>query len=136
MAHDLPASLLEFIHGCIPTLQAAEVLLFVASHPGRSFTAEGLVVAMRPLVVTVPAVNDYLGQFVAAGLLVERQTGYAYGPTTSRLEQAVSELGRAYNERPVTLIAAIHRIGVSIPEGPGRSGHNTPRNAGSEEQER
>jgi hypothetical protein len=55
-------------------------------------------------------VNDYLGQFVAAGLLVERQTGYAYGPTTSRLEQAVSELGRAYNERPVTLIAAIHRI--------------------------
>ena len=110
MAHDLPGGLLDFIHLCIPTLQAAEVLLFFAGHPERSFRPEDVVVAMRPLSVTVPAVKEYLARFVDSGLIAVRQDGYAYAPATPALEHAIGELGHAYNERPVTLIAAVHRI--------------------------
>lgn len=39
-----------------------------------------------------------------------RRDGYAYAPATPALEHAIGELGHAYNERPVTLIAAVHRI--------------------------
>jgi hypothetical protein len=110
MAHGLPGSLLDFIHQCIPTLQAAEVLLFFAGHPDRSFKPEDVVVAMRPSSVTVPAVQEYLERFLESGLIAVRPDGYAYGPASPALERAIGELGRAYNERPVTLIAAIHRI--------------------------
>jgi predicted transcriptional regulator len=102
--------LLDFIHGCIPTLQAAEVLLFLAARPDRWFTADEVVVEMRPLSVTVPAVKEYLAQFVEDGLVAERSAGYSYGPISAALEQAIVELGRAYNERPVTLITVIHHI--------------------------
>lgn len=61
MAGDLPfpQSLLELIQSCVPTFQAAEVLLFFASHPDRDFSVEEVVVCMRPAVITVPAVREY-----------------------------------------------------------------------------
>lgn len=113
MAPELPGSLLDFIHHCIPTVQAAEVLLFFAARPDRAYKPEEVVVAMRPLVVTVPAVKEYLTRFVDTGLIALGSDGYAYGPASSALEQAIGELGRAYNERPVTLIGAIYRIADS-----------------------
>lgn len=110
MAYELPGRLLDFIHQCIPTLQAAEVLLFFASHPDRSFKPEEVVVGMRPLTVTVPAVSEYLARFTKTGLIAVRQDGYAYAPASPAFEHAIGELGHAYNEWPVTLIAAIYRI--------------------------
>jgi hypothetical protein len=110
MEHDLPDGLLDFIHRSIPTLQAAEVLLFFAGHPDRVFRPEEVVVGMRPLIVTVPAAKEYLERFLEHGLIAVRPDGYVYGPASPALERAIGELGRAYNERPVTLIAAIYRI--------------------------
>ena len=65
MAGELPfpQSLLEFIQSCVPTFQAAEVLLFFASHPDRDFSVEEVVVCMRPTVITVPAVKEYTALF-------------------------------------------------------------------------
>jgi hypothetical protein len=68
---------------------------------------------MRPLTVTVPAVKEYLARFVETGLIAKRPDGYAYDPASPPLENAIGELGRAYNERPVTLIGAIYRIADS-----------------------
>jgi hypothetical protein len=113
MARELPGSLLDFIRQCIPTLQAAEVLLFFASHPERRFKPEEVVVEMRPDIVTVPAVKEYLARFSEGGLIDSQPDGYSYAPASSALEQAIGELGRAYNERPVTLITAIYRIADS-----------------------
>ena len=113
MAHDLPGSLLDLIHHCIPTLNAAEVLLFFGAHPDRAFKPEEIVVGMRPLTVTVPAVKEYLARFVETGLIEKRQDAYTYDPGSPALENAIGELGRAYNERPVTLIGAIYRIADS-----------------------
>jgi len=115
MAGDLPfpQSLLELIQSCVPTLQAAEVLLFFASHPDRDFSTEEVVVCMRPAVITVPAVKEYTALFATHGLVTDAHGRLRYGPLSSALERAIGELARAYNERPVTLIRVIYRIADS-----------------------
>lgn len=113
MAVPLPTSLIDFIHHCVPTYQAAEVLLFVAAHPDRDFSAEEIVTAMHPVVITVPAVKEYTSFFVSKGLIREAHGRYTYGPSTAELERGISELAHAYNEKPVTLIRFIYRLGDS-----------------------
>jgi hypothetical protein len=110
MAAHLPKSLIEFIHECVPTYQAAEVLLFLAFHPDGDFSAEDIVVAMRPVVITVPAVKEHVSLFVDKGLVWHAHERYGYGPSTDELERRIGELARAYNQKPVTLIRAIYRI--------------------------
>jgi hypothetical protein len=113
VAPELSASLVGFIHRCIPTLQAAEVLLFFAARPEQDFTAEEIVVAMRPNVVTVPAVKEYAASFVIASLISEHDGRFRYRPATFDAEQAIGALSHAYNERPVTLITEIYKIADS-----------------------
>ena len=113
MAGDLPKSLIEFIHECIPTYQAAELLLFFAAHPDRDFNVEEIVVAMRPVVITVPAVKEYVSLFGSTGLITEARGRYRYAPSTLELERGIGELAHAYNERPVTLIRAVYGIADS-----------------------
>ena len=113
MVTALPPSLIAFLRRCIPTLEAAEVLLFFAAHPEASFTAEETVVAIRPKVITVPAVKEYVGLFVTSGLIIEADGRVQYGPASRDLERAIGELAHAYNERPVTLITAIYKIADS-----------------------
>jgi hypothetical protein len=113
MVSPLPESLVRFIRSCVPTYQAAEVLLFLAANPEREWTPEELVVAMRPVVVTVPAMKEYLSLFVARRVIRVtelRVMRIVYEPSTSELEDGVAALTHAYNERPVTLIATIYRI--------------------------
>jgi hypothetical protein len=109
MAPDLPPTLLTFIQDCVPTYQAAELLLFLARHPDASFTPDEIVIAMRPVDITVSAVREYTAVLAAAGLIQERGGAYQYNPRAD-LDIRVAELMRAYNERPVTLIRAIYSI--------------------------
>jgi hypothetical protein len=113
MTAALPASLLRFIVQCIPTLQAAEVLLFFAANRDRAFKAEDIAAAMRPALVTVPAIKEYLGLFKRSGVITEDDEQCRYAPATHDIEEAVALLARAYNERPVTLIGAIYKIADS-----------------------
>ena len=109
----LSRTLVDFIRQCVPTLQAAEVLLFFANHPDGAFSAEEIVVAIRPFVATVPAVQDYIRLFVKAGLVAATPQGYVYAPVSGALAGAIGELGNAFNERPVTLITTIYKIADS-----------------------
>jgi hypothetical protein len=109
MPPDLPELLLQFIHSSVPTYQAAEVLLFFAAHPDRSFTPEEVAVGMRPVVITVPAVKEYTRLFALRQLIVETDGSYRYGPSAD-LELRIGELAHAYNEKPVTLIRTIDQI--------------------------
>ena len=52
MKRDLPETLLKFLHANIPTFQAAEALLFVAHNRDRDFSAEEVVVGMRPRMIS------------------------------------------------------------------------------------
>lgn len=89
------------------------MLLFFAAHPEEAFTAEEIVVAIRPKVVTVPAMKEYAAVFVTTGLITEANGRFQYGPATPNLERSIGELTRVYNERPVTLITAIYKIADS-----------------------
>ena len=112
MSTDLPEALLRFIELCVPTYQAAEVLLFFAAHPDGEWSPEEAVVAMRPAVVTVPAMREYAALFADKSLLAETDGRFRYDPSPE-LERSLGELVRAYNEKPVTLIRAIYRIADS-----------------------
>jgi len=109
MPSDLPETLLQFTHSTVPTYHAAEVLLFLAAHPDRSFFPEEIVVEMRPVVITVPAVKEYARLFAARRLIIETEGSYRYGPS-DEMEPRIGELAHAYNEKPVTLIRAIYQI--------------------------
>jgi hypothetical protein len=113
MSRDLPQSLIDFIHECIPTYQAAELLLFFAAHPEGDYSAEEIVVAMRPVVITVPAVKEYASLLAKKRLISQSDGRYRYGPATEDLERGIGELAHAYNEKPVTLIRVIYRIADS-----------------------
>jgi hypothetical protein len=106
----LRRSLIEFIHECVPTYQAAELLLFFASHPDGEFSAEEAVVAMRPVLIAVAAVREYASLFVDKGLICQSHGRYKYGPATEDLQRRIGELAEAYNKKPVTLIRAVNRI--------------------------
>lgn len=113
MASPLSESLLNFIHECVPTYQAAEVMLFLSAHPGRDWTPRELATAMRPAVITPQAVAEYLARFVASGLVVRRSVEgerFAYAPVSAQIEAHIEALAHAYNERPVTLVAAIYGL--------------------------
>jgi hypothetical protein len=108
MAPELPETLLEFIHASVPTFQAAEALLFFAQNRDRDFTAEEVVVGMRPRVITLADVKESAALFTERRLVTETNGRFRFHPASWELECRVGELSHAYNERPVTLIIAIH----------------------------
>jgi len=112
MSTDLPQTLLDFIRVTVPAYHAAELLVFLATHRDRDFTAEEVVIGMRPLVITVPAVREHVAHFTAARLVVEAGGRFRCAPASAELERRVGELVDAYNERPVTLIQTFGRIGA------------------------
>src|SRR5687768_14594965 len=88
----LAPGLIEFIHRCIPTLQAAEVLLFLAAHPDRRFLPDEIVVALQPVVVTPSAVREYADLFLASRLLSEVEGKVGYSPSQPQADQLVQML--------------------------------------------
>ena len=110
MAEVLSTSLLELIHASIPTFQAAEALLFLATHRDRDFSADEVVMGMRPRVIAVAAMREYGALFASRHLVSETSGRFRYAPASPELERSVCELQHAYNERPVTLIITIYHV--------------------------
>jgi hypothetical protein len=108
---NLSEKLLRFIQASLPTFTAAELLLFLAQHRDGAWKPEAIVARIQPTQIALPAVREYLLLFRSQGLVVERpDDAFQYEPATPELEDAVSALSRAYNERPVTLIRTIYTI--------------------------
>ncbi|HEX4086662.1 MAG TPA: hypothetical protein VHY22_17250 [Chthoniobacteraceae bacterium] len=111
---DLPESLQRFLRLSIPTFQAAELLLFLASHPERPFTAVEIEEGMKPTVISAAAIKLYLNSLKDQKLIEgEMDSGYRFAPASAELKEAVLDLNHAYNERPVTLIRTIYAIAES-----------------------
>jgi hypothetical protein len=110
MTPDLPETLLKFLHSNIPTFQAADALLFFAQHRDRDFTAEEVVVGMRPRMISLATVKEYVALFTERRLITESGGRFRYRPASWELECRVGELSHAYNEKPVTLISAIYQV--------------------------
>lgn len=110
MAEELSRSLLELIHASIPTFQAAEALLFLATHRDRDFSVDEIIVGMRPRIIAVAAMQEYGSLFATRNLVTEQSGRFKYAPASPELERSVCELQHAYNERPVTLIITIYHV--------------------------
>jgi hypothetical protein len=110
MPGSLPGNLLRFIRSCVPTYQAAEVLVFLAAHAQEAFAAEDISVRMRPVVISTATVQEYLALFAERELTADTAGKVTLRPRSDDMAQNVRDLVRAYNEQPVTLITAIYRI--------------------------
>ena len=85
--------------------------MLIVRTPSQRWTAAQLVEAVRPTVMTVPQVAEYLTIFLARGLVVEHPgAAFAFQPASLDTETAVLGLVKAYNERPVTLIRTVYAI--------------------------
>lgn len=113
MTLDLPETLLKFLHSNVPTYQAADALLFFAQNRDRDFSAEEVVVAMRPRIISLSAAREYAALFTERRLVTESNGRFRYRPASWELECRVGELSHAYNEKPVTLISAIYHMADS-----------------------
>ncbi|HTS18683.1 MAG TPA: hypothetical protein VMP11_14000 [Verrucomicrobiae bacterium] len=109
-AGDLSDALLQFIRLCIPSFEAAELLLFLAQHADRSWRAEEIAREIKPNVPPLPRIRECLALFQARGLATEQSESYQFAPGSPELRSAVDALARAYEERPVTLIRTINSI--------------------------
>ena len=106
---DFPEALRAFIREMIPSVDAAELLVLLASNRDRAYTVDEAVQAMHPTAVTAPAARRYLLHFQAQGVVVAHEgAAYQYAPGSDELDAAVAALTRVFNERPVTLVRLIY----------------------------
>jgi hypothetical protein len=110
---DFPEELHRLIEAAIPTVEAAELLLLLHKQAGRDWTAEQLVHAIRPTVMSEVDIGKSLGLFAARGLVEPRaDAAVRYRPATPELESMVRALAKVYNERPVTLVRTIYTLKI------------------------
>jgi hypothetical protein len=89
----------RFLQACVPSVQAAELLLQLASDPS---------VEVRP---KDAAEAKILQSFHAGGLaMASVEQTYQYRPASETLQNCVNTLAKAYEERPVTLIRIIYAL--------------------------
>lgn len=89
----------RFLQACVPTVQAAELLLQLAAAPD---------VELRP---KDPVEAKILQSFHTGGLaMASVDQAYQYRPANETLQNYVRMLAKAYEERPVTLIRIIYAL--------------------------
>ncbi len=106
----LPENLLALIRTSIPTINAAELLVFLARHPENPWAPGELVSALKPTVISLSATEEYLSTFKIHGLVRKSNRRYCYSPDSPESGKGVEALMAAFNERPVTLIRTIYNV--------------------------
>ena len=99
-----------FLQRWVPSVDAAELLLVLASEPQRWWQPVELAAHLSLMArVSDADVELYLERFRAAGLLDAAANGHVrYSTRDERSLVHVRMLSQAYKERPVTLFRAIY----------------------------
>jgi hypothetical protein len=102
----------RFLRSAVPSVEAAELLLFLSRERERWWTAQEAAAALAP--------GTALGEADAARYLALLQAGrliavgpdkrVQYRPGSDALDEHVRTLEQAYRERPVTLIRVIYAL--------------------------
>jgi hypothetical protein len=102
----------RFLQQNIPSVDAAELLLFLRTHPDSSWGAHEAAANLRPGVQIADAdAARYADTFAARGLvLAGPDKRVQFKPATEELEMYTQMLALAYKERPVTLIRMIYAL--------------------------
>jgi hypothetical protein len=104
----LPDDLRVFIHECIPHVDAAELLLLLARDAARAFAPTELKYELKHSGISVATLERYLLRFSELGLVARENNTYRLAPDASEYGRVLAELGRLYNEQPVTLVRMIY----------------------------
>jgi hypothetical protein len=107
---DLPEDVRQLIRAAIPTIDALEVLVFLAQRPERAWPVAEIVAACEHAGVTDRRARESLAELGAAGMVAAEAHAYRLVPPQGALETALRDLVRAYRERPVTLIRTVYTI--------------------------
>ena len=106
MVTPLTDTLLDFIRRCIPTYEAAQILLFFSANRDRGFRPEEITDGLHPSAIGIEHAKEISTMLAAKRLVVENDGTFRYA-ASPEFEIRIRELARAYNEQPVTLIRAI-----------------------------
>lgn len=106
---ELSDEICSLIHSSVPTVDALELLVFLAGRADQEWVP-GQPTGSAHLLRDHES-PQYARLFLEQGLLVAGPTGgYRFQPATPALDSAVRALCTAYNERPVTLIRTVYAI--------------------------
>lgn len=106
---DLPGDVYQLIEAALLSVDALELLIFLARNSEKQWMETEIADAMRPVAVTPSAVKEYLRLFQSCGLVSKKQfSRFQYEPSSPRLLATVDLLVKTYAERPVSLIQAIY----------------------------
>lgn len=106
---DFPDGLRDLIRGCLPNIDAVEILLFLSCQPRKQFDVSEIAAATRPE-LSEAAVRSYLKRLFACGLLRENDSRYRFTPASTNVRDLVRALEKLYNKRPVTLVRTIYAL--------------------------
>ena len=96
---DFSDDFIRFLQACVPSVQAAELLLQLAADPAAEVRPEDAAEA------------KILQSFHTGGLaMASVDQAYQYRPANETLQNYVNMLAQAYEERPVTLIRIIYAL--------------------------
>lgn len=109
--YDLQSNVLNLVQSMVPTMEALELLVFIAKNPDRQIRPMEVVNDMRPTLINEAVVEDHLALFASQGVVSKLADDlYQYRPNRRELEECINALVKEYNERPVTLIQAVYAI--------------------------
>lgn len=102
----------RFLRAAVPSVDAAELLLFLARERQHWWSVHEAAGALLPAVaLSEPDIARYLGVYQANGLIAAGpDKRVQYRPGHAGLEAHVATLEQAYRERPVTLIRVIYAL--------------------------
>ena len=105
-APDLPAAVLQLVHGPVRTIAHVELLLTLRDRAPTPVALEALAAAAH--VSSRDGARAMLDELANAGLVAAPdETTWVFAPRGA-LREAVEALAAAYNQRPVTLVRALY----------------------------
>jgi hypothetical protein len=106
---DFPEGLRDLIRGCLPNIDAVEILLLLSRHPRKQFEVPEIAAATRSE-LSQAGTRSYLKRMFTCGLLRESNGRYRFAPASTNVRDLVRALEKLYNERPVTLVRTIYAL--------------------------
>jgi hypothetical protein len=96
----------QFIHACIPSVWALELLLLLRADPARRWSEADLIKELR---ASISLVDENLAHFERQGLALKDEAGWHFASASPHLESLAAELAALYRERPTHTIGLIAR---------------------------
>jgi hypothetical protein len=108
---DFTDAFCAFLQSSVPTVDAAELLLFLRANPTDAWSPADLAASLSPgASLSETETTRYLDVFQQRGLIVRAGDARVHYQAAREVDTHVETLARLYNERPVTLFRVIYTL--------------------------